>query len=95
VTNDLRKEADSLLDRLEDKFGLNEALRAKLRPLILRILESTPPNERRKALLRLVIEIYAQQMRLAKTVQRLQARLHSRLNEAYGQILGIEPPHVG
>jgi hypothetical protein len=88
-------EADSLLDRLEDKFGLNEALRAKLRPLILRILESTPPNERRKALLRLVIEIYAQQMRLSKTVQRLQARLHSRLNEAYGQILGIEPPHVG
>ena len=88
-------EADSLLDRLEDKFGLNDLLRAKLRPLVLRILESTPPSQRRQALLNLVIEVYAQQMRLARTVQRLQDRLHRRLNEAYGQILGIEPPHLG
>jgi len=45
--------------------------------------------------LNLVIEVYAQQMRLARTVQRLQDRLQRRLNEAYGQILGIEPPHLG
>ena len=92
MTRQLRKEADTLLDQIEDRFGINDLLRAKLSPLVLRILEATPPSRQRTALLGLVAEIYAQHMRLHKTVQRLQDRLHHRLNQVYGEILGIQPP---
>lgn len=85
-------EADAFLLKLAGRFGNNAPLCAKLRPLVLRILESTPPSRQRTALLGLVVEIYAQHLRIYKTVTRLQNRLNRRLNAVYGEILGIQPP---
>lgn len=90
----MQQQAIELLDRLENRFGIDDVLREKLHPLVTRIHGTVPPGSQRDALLRLVIEIYAQHMRVRRTVDRLQDRLHHRINATYGAILGIEPPNL-
>jgi len=95
VDGEVQQKANELLDRLESRFGIDDALREKLHPLVTRIHDSVPPSSQREALIRLVIEIYAQHMKVRRTVVRLQRRLNHRINEAYGAILGIDPPNLG
>ena len=94
MDREVQQQAIELLDRLENRFGIDDGLREKLHPLVARIHESVPPGKQRDALIRLVVEVYAQHMRLRRTVDRLHDRLHHRINLAYGAILGIEPPNI-
>ncbi|MHC4549964.1 MAG: hypothetical protein ACYTEZ_14425 [Planctomycetota bacterium] len=70
-------------------------MRRRLLPIVVRILETGPPGKKRQALLRLVIEAYAHHVRVRDTINALRQRLREHLNEAYGEMLGIEPPRVG
>jgi len=92
---DVRKNAERLLDRIELRHGYDRTMRDRLRPLVVRILESSPPSAQRTGLLRLVVKAYACHIEVKNTVDDLRQRLRIRLNEVYGEILGIEPPGVG
>lgn len=84
-----------MLDRLELRHGRDPNMRLRLLPIVIRILDSGPPSPQRTSLLRLVVEAYSSHMRVRETVDKLRTRLRERLNEVYGEILGIEPPGVG
>ena len=70
-------------------------MRRKLLPIVVRILQMGPPGKQRQELLRLVVEAYAHHVRVRDTIQLLRLRLREQLNDAYGEMLGIEPPRVG
>ena len=84
-----------MLDRLELRHGRDLSMRHRLLPIVIRILDSGPPSAQRTSLLRLVVEAYTSHMRVRDTVDKLRTKLRERLNEVYGEILGIQPPGVG
>ncbi len=92
--NDVRKNAERMLDRIELRYGYDLTMRNRLRPLVVRVLESSPASTERTALLRLVVKAYANHIRVKETLDELRVKLRERLNEVYGEILGIEPPRL-
>jgi hypothetical protein len=95
VKDQERQEAERILDRLSVRYGPEPRMRRKLLPIVVRILQTGPPGKKRQALLRLVVEAYAHHVRVRDTIHLLRARLRQHLNDAYGDMLGIEPPRVG
>ena len=87
------RDARRILDRLEVRYGCDLDLRARMLPVIVRILEAGP--ESRKSLLRLVVEAYEHHMKVRRALDLLRTKLRERLNDVYAKVLGIEPPHVG
>ncbi|MGQ0614772.1 MAG: hypothetical protein ACT4PV_13635 [Planctomycetaceae bacterium] len=81
-----------LLARIEAKFGSDAALLQRLRPIVLRILESGPDSKERRGFLRLVVETYARHTRMRRAIDEMKERMVSRVNEVYGRMLGILPP---
>lgn len=84
-----------MLDRLELRYGRDARMRARLLPIVTRVLDSCPPSKSRTGMLRLVVTAYAHHMKVRGTIDQLRKSLRSRLNDVYGEILGIEPPNVG
>ncbi len=84
-----------MLDRLELRYGRDAKMRARLLPIVVRVLDSSPPSKSRTAMLRLVVEAYAYHMKVRKTIDKLRGSLRTRLNDVYGEILGIQPPNIG
>ena len=95
MSQSARAQAESLLDRLEIRYGSDFHVRQRLLPLIVRILETGEASSERTALLRLVVRSYASHLRARTTIETLRTKLRQRLIETYGQILGIEPPGIG
>jgi len=95
VAEKRRTEASRILDRLEIRHGPAPALRRRLEPIVVRILESGMSREEQRGMLDLVTEAYTNHMRVWASIERLRDRLRNRLNELYGRFLGIEPPRVG
>ena len=91
----IRDEARRILDHIEIRHGASMSLRRRLQPIVMRILESGPPSADREEMLRLVGDAYAHHMRMLDTIDMLRGHLRRRMNEVYGQVLGIEPPGVG
>ncbi len=80
------------LARIEAKFGSDAPLLQRLRPIVLRILESGPDSRERRGFLRLVVETYARHIRMRQAIDEMRERMVSRVNELYGLMLGILPP---
>ena len=93
--NIARQEAERILDRLEVRYGHDHDMRRRLLPIVVRILDTSPPGSGRRGLLRLVVEAYEHHLKVRNTIQILRGRLRDRLNDVYAQMLGIEPPRVG
>ena len=91
----MNREAESLLNRLEQRFGPDQTIRLRLQPIVIRVLETGPPSPARTALLRLVVKAYYHHIKVRTTLDSLRAKLRDRLNEVYGDTLGIEPPGLG
>ncbi len=77
---------------MESEYGPDMALQTRLRPVLTRILGAKPDAIMRKELLGLVTETYANHVRLRLNIATVKDKLRSRLNDAYGRALGIEPP---
>jgi len=92
VEQTVAKQAAAFLARVEARFGSDRALLERLRPIVLRILESGPDTRERRGFLRLVVETYARHTRLRRAIDAMRARLVARVNELYGRMLGIVPP---
>jgi len=92
VNQDTTRDADKMLARLEMRYGGDQKLRGRLRPIIVRILESGPPSPKRTGMLRLVVNAYAHHIKVREVLDDLRGRLRLRMNEVYGEMLGIEPP---
>jgi len=84
-----------MLDRLEIRYGYDQDMRRRILPILVRVLESTPASAGRRTLLRLVVEAYENHVKVRSAIEMLRLRLRQRLNEVYGEVLGIEPPRVG
>ena len=94
MTEESSKRADGMLDRLEARYGLDTKLRARLHPVVVKILESGSTVEHRVELLKLVARAYAHHVRVRDILDELRRTLRHRLNETYGRILGIQPPCI-
>ncbi len=94
MEHNARQEAERILDRLEVRYGYDSDMRRRLLPIIVRILESSPPSSGRRTLLSLVLEAYEHHVKVRDTIDLLRLRLRERLNEVYGEVLGIEPPGI-
>ncbi|NJN14305.1 MAG: hypothetical protein HC813_01240 [Planctomycetes bacterium] len=92
MNQDHAQEADRMLSRLEMRFGPDPKLRTRLRPIIVRVLESGPPSTERTGMLRLIVNAYAHHMKVRLVLDELRGRLRDRMNAVYGEMLGIEPP---
>lgn len=88
------KEADYFMRRIQAKFGYDESLASRLRPIVVRAYEKTFNERQRRSILRLIAETYARQVKLKEALQKLRRRLRRRLNEIYAEQLGIEPPGI-
>lgn len=86
-------ETEKFLARLEEKFGRDEHLAGRLRPIVGRIFEGGSDSKERRALLRIVAETYARHLRMRAAVEAMRERLVCRVNELYGRALGIRPHH--
>ena len=91
----IQRQAARLLDRVEIRYGRSSQMRRQLLPIVTRILGSGAPEGDRKNMLRLVVDAYTSHMRVQDKIDELRDRLRDRLNQVYGELLGIEPPHVG
>ena len=67
---------------------------ARLRPVVERVFDARVEDETRDELLALVKETYATHARLRQSMADVRQRLRLKVNEAYGRMLGIEPPRV-
>lgn len=93
MARNVQQEARRILERLEVRYGHDGDLRTRMLPVLIRVLEAKPVV--RDELLRLVVEAYEHHLKVRQTLALLRARLRDRLNDVYGQVLGIEPPRVG
>jgi len=92
--NDINREADRLLDRVETRYGRSSQMRQRLFPIVKRILGSGAPPAERKGMLRLAVEAYSGHMHVQNKIGELRDSLRNRLNDVYGELLGIEPPRL-
>jgi hypothetical protein len=93
VIKNVQQEARRILDRLEVRYGVDLDLRARMQPVLVRILETDAGS--RTALLKLVVQAYEHHVKVRHSLDLLRAKLRDRLNDVYGRVLGIEPPRVG
>ena len=89
----VQMDARRILDRLEVRYGSDPDLRQRMLPVVVRILETDAAS--RKDLLRLVVQAYENHVKVRRALDLLRTKLRERLNDAYGRVLGIDPPRIG
>ena len=88
------QQADSILDRIELRFGIDSDLRNRLHPVVAKVLAVGDHHAKRKQLLRLVAEAYAHHIRARDVIEDLDQKLRDLINIRFAETLGIEPPNL-
>jgi len=93
-SDETKNQIDKVIGDLSVRYGHDPSLLERLRPVVERVFEARVEDDTRDELLALVRETYATHTRLRQSMADVRQRLRLRVNEAYGRMLGIEPPRV-
>ena len=94
ASDETKNQIDKVIDGLSGRYGHDSSLLERLRPIVERVFEARVEGDTREELLSLVEETYATHSRLRQSMADVRLRLRLKVNEAYGRMLGIEPPRV-
>ncbi|MFH2003098.1 MAG: hypothetical protein ABIK28_25760 [Planctomycetota bacterium] len=76
MDSETNKKVETILNELNDRYGLGEAFAAKVRPLVAKILDPSMPAEARGPLLNELAEVYESQARLRSNLELLHEFIH-------------------
>jgi len=90
----LDHQATRVLDRIELRFGVDRDLRERLHPVVKSVLGVGAEGDEQKALLRLVAEAFAHQLRVREVIDDLNVKVRRHINDNFANLLGIQPPNL-
>ncbi|MEE8106984.1 MAG: hypothetical protein V3T86_15725 [Planctomycetota bacterium] len=94
ASDETKNQIDKVIGDLSVRYGHDSSLLDRLRPVVERVFAARVEADTREELIALVEETYATHSRLRQSMADVRQRLRLKVNEAYGRMLGIEPPRV-